>query len=248
MLEKRPTVAQVAEIIHQTLDQKSIRVEDEALRSGPVARRFYEARNFSPAWQKDGKLSDQADKLIELVQSSTDDGLSSSDFHAAILLKFQKAAKNQVTVRGYAELDLLLTDAFFTFAKNLSVGMVNPNFPDADWAIKRNVPPVEQLLTHALQSASVEATLHGLAPQDPTYQLLKAGLKRLRQLPGPPQKEIAQVEVNMERWRWLPRGVPDHVCSRRYRRLSRYGLRWQETDSDDACSGGEGCERNAGVY
>jgi murein L,D-transpeptidase YcbB/YkuD len=133
--------------------------------------------------------------------------------------------------RFVAELDVILTDAFLTYASHLADGMVNPEMSLADGNSARQGEGLAELLEQALASNQVGPALQSLRPQHEFYLGLRQALRERRErlcgtegTPDTPdegrarpgldpfrnarteiQDEIRTIILNMERWRWLPR-------------------------------------------
>jgi murein L,D-transpeptidase YcbB/YkuD len=130
-----------------------------------------------------------------------------------------------------AELEVRLTDAFFSYASDLAEGKLDAR---TGWPLGDAADPGEGLvgvLEDSPAAGDIGPTLLGLAPQHDDYLLLRAALRErsdrlcgLEPRPGssfgrggaalrPPEsaevsrleREVAAIRVNMERWRWLPR-------------------------------------------
>ena len=62
--------------------------------------------------------------------------------------------------------------------------------------------PTSAIMTKALQTHDVAGTLTGLDPTYPDYQVLKDALAAT---PSTAKARRALIQINMDRWRWLPR-------------------------------------------
>jgi hypothetical protein len=87
-------------------------------------------------------------------------------------------------VKGLADLDILLTDAFLTLSCHLSGGCVNPVTIETEWFAKRRNVDVSSLLEQALRKKQVQETLLKLRPQ----QGFTADSSRPLRIPGPLSK------------------------------------------------------------
>lgn len=132
-----------------------------------------------------------------------------------------------------AELDIILTDAFLTYASHLAEGVVNPEMSLVDGDSFRQGMGLAGLLEQALASNEVGPALLSLRPQHEFYMGLRRALRERRErlcgLEGTPdrsdarrarpgldpfldtrtvvQDEIRTIVLNLERWRWLPRSL-----------------------------------------
>ncbi len=76
----------------------------------------------------------------------------------------------------YAQLELFLTDAFFSFGYHLSEGLINPNSYDFDWHIKKPKKDLLKILEPLLSHDNLEELVGTLQPHHPEYVRLKSAL------------------------------------------------------------------------
>ncbi len=109
-----------------------------------------------------------------------------------------------------ADVDEKATALFDRLALALATGAVDPAAVDPEWSIPRASPPdLTALRQSVFTGARPSALLNGLSPANADYAALVSELARLQaggESSG--QRRGDQVRVNLERWRWLPRGLP----------------------------------------
>jgi murein L,D-transpeptidase YcbB/YkuD len=197
-------------------------VDSEHLFAEGLIAQFYSRRDFSPAWSDDRDPGSQAGELVRAIRMAIQEGLEPRDYHLEkIELLLQdlnqiSPPKDSARISLLAQLDLLLTDAFLVYASHLCAGKVDPVRMTAEWPTFCGDRNLVEALEEALDSRRVEKTLQDLAPQHSSYQNLKKTLqhyRRVAQEGGSPtrgalniplEKCIRQIELNLERWRWLP--------------------------------------------
>ena len=159
---------------------------------------FYARRNGEVAWS-DANARD----LIDAISHANEDGLRASDYHLEAIR----------SVESREDRDLLLTDAFLLFATHLLAGRVDPQSIEPTWCLEPRANDVIASLETALAENDVHEMLARLAPQHEGYRRLREELARLRAMAlrgeteaygAPIGDRIRQVELNLERWRWLP--------------------------------------------
>lgn len=155
-------------------------LEGEAFRSSPRIPCFYERRGYAPAWSRDGTLRPATGELLLALAAAADDGLRPEDYRPAALERLVRAARGDAV--GTADLDLLLSDAFLTFAAHLRHGKVNPEAIYRDCALGRDETDLATVLEEGLRQGRVRAALAGLAPPHEGYKLLKEALERYRRI------------------------------------------------------------------
>ncbi|MES1240016.1 MAG: L,D-transpeptidase family protein [Acidobacteriota bacterium] len=155
-------------------------LEGESFRSSSLIPCFYERRGYAPAWSRDGALRPVVGELLSALAAAADDGLRPEDYRPAALERLVRAARGDAA--GTADLDLLLSDAFLTFAEHLRHGKVNPEAIYRDCALGHDETDLATVLEEGLRQGRVRAALAGLAPPHRGYELLKEALDRYRRI------------------------------------------------------------------
>lgn len=163
------------------------RVGGTTLFSSVVIQRFYQEREFHPAWLVDKKLTERAYEMRYEIQQAKFDGLNPSDYHlSSINSYFDKIEKSKeggegLTTLEYAALDLLLTDAFIMLSSHLYLGKVDPDNLKTSWGIQRTAPElrIDQRLEIAIQEGSLRKSLEELYPSFTVYKKMRDGLREL---------------------------------------------------------------------
>lgn len=171
-------------------------VAGERLDAG-LLQRFYARHDFEPVWTT---RQAQADSLVDAVLRAADHGLDPERFHASLLLR-------RATFPPLRR-ELLLSDAFLSYAKALAFGAVPVERRRDGEALAPEPIDVTAALDAAMGSADPAAAIEALAPTTPTYQALRQALPRFRSGGNAATNRLRQIEVNLERQRWLPRPLP----------------------------------------
>jgi murein L,D-transpeptidase YcbB/YkuD len=178
----QPTTGQVFhEELRLTLE-KSTQESPAMLRGSRLlklgeAYQFYAHRNFDPIWSAEGRLTELAYEFRFELRQSLYDGLQPATYHLALIDSYvatvekREAAKEGLVPKELAELELLMTDAFFALAEDLDLGLVNPERLAAKWSIprKRKALEYDSLLTQAWRTAELRSQLALLYPKTPSY-------------------------------------------------------------------------------
>jgi murein L,D-transpeptidase YcbB/YkuD len=139
--------------------------------------RFYRPRDFAPAWgAADGGL-DRASLLVRALATADVHGLDPVQYHRDAIRTRRAASSDRPT----AELDLLLTDAFLGYARDVRAGRLPPGLRDPDWGIP--APPFDPVaaLTRGVRApATFPALLASLPPRAADYGRLVEALGRYR--------------------------------------------------------------------
>lgn len=141
-----------------------------------------------------------AEALLRVADGVTDEGLDPADYFVERL--------RRALVSGDQSLDAAATDTFLRLAHDFDHGRSGSI---ARWAWHVADQPAvdarpEELLPRALGTHSVAASLGSLLPQHKEYRALKAALAAT---PRSDSAAIARLQANLDRWRWMPRDLPD---------------------------------------
>ena len=166
-----------------------------------LLRRFYAGHGFEPVWTT---RQAQANSLMDAVLRAGEHGLGPELFHANLL-------RNPATLPPLQR-ELLLSDAFLSYADALARGAMPVERRMDDEALTPEPIDVAAALDAAIGSPDPAAVIEALAPTTPSYRMLRQVLQSYRS--GTPAGDKAapnrlrEIEVNLERQRWLPRRLP----------------------------------------
>jgi murein L,D-transpeptidase YcbB/YkuD len=147
---------------------------------------FYQERGFSPAWINGRQLRPKAKVLIQTVHNAFEDGLEPQDYHAIAIAETLAMLTNasELTIQKQAEywadLDLLLTDAFLLLGTHLSGGRIDPETLHSDWLVdERSIDLL--LLLHTVSDINrLDLAIERLRPAHRGYLGLRNALQQLR--------------------------------------------------------------------
>jgi murein L,D-transpeptidase YcbB/YkuD len=148
----------------------------------PLLLQFYVERGFRPAWSDDYGLSSDVEDFLEVIRSAYREGLNPKDYHLdKIEAVLSELYASQIGLRQYdvaklADLDLILTQAFFLYASHLVDGRVDHKKIYPDWVVNERSADFVAVLNEALESKEMQKTLADLAPPYPRYVRLKEKL------------------------------------------------------------------------
>ncbi len=181
-------------------DTHQIAVAGEKLNAG-LLRRFYARHDFRPVWTT---RQTQADSLSNAVLHAADHGLDPELFHASLLVR-------RATFPPLHR-ELLLSDAFLSYADALARGAVPVERRRDNETLAPEPFDVSAALDAAIDSPDPVAAIEALAPATPTYRTLRQVLRSHRSRPAARGRvtanRVREIEVNLERQRWLPRPLP----------------------------------------
>jgi len=133
-----------------------------------VLRRFYAGHDNQPVWATHPA---QATALWHAVLNAGDQGLDPDSFHVAA---FAKTATSPI------DRDLLLSDAFLSYAEALARGAVPSEMRTEDEDLAADPVDVVAVLDTTLTSPNPEQTIEALAPNTPAYAALRHAYETYR--------------------------------------------------------------------
>jgi len=163
-----------------------LRAAGEPVYESVVLPGFYERRLYRPAWSDDRGATRMADELVVALGRADREGLRSQDYHLAgietLLAAVRADAKSRALIAPdrWAELDLLLTDAFLVYGAHLLAGRVNPETLRPEWVSHRRTADAAAVLERALAAGDIAAALEALTPPQYGYRRLRDALARYR--------------------------------------------------------------------
>ena len=156
------------------------RVAGQAVGDAWFLTRFYERRQFTPAWDSPAKVAE----LLKAINESTKHGFAPGDYHRDALAELVAAAPQAPTASAAIELDLLATDSLIRLAFHLRFGKVDPRQLEPSWNFSRDMDGVDPVdFIEALLTADDLATaLAAQAPDSDFYRGLAAYLEIYREI------------------------------------------------------------------
>jgi L,D-transpeptidase YcbB len=161
---------------------------DERIHASAELARFYEARDYRPAWTDAWGPQKQALELTGAIGVAGDEGLNPEGYHfTAILQNLDRLRYSRGSEAGsdpaiLADLDVLLTDGFLVYATHLLSGRVNPETIDPEWLANQREADLTTVLERALSEVRVAGTLRDLLPAHSGYAMLREALKNYRRI------------------------------------------------------------------
>ncbi|PZV84434.1 murein L,D-transpeptidase YcbB/YkuD [Algoriphagus aquaeductus] len=174
-------------ILENSEPGESLRVRGISLGKVEELQVFYSNRSFDEAWSEQGILTEWAYELRFEIKQAQFDGLQPKDYHIELIDAFfasfeqNKKSKTINPAEEVAELDLLLTDAFFRLATHLERGKVDPSQLKSPWDITRKSSRINaiSLLVQALERKEIRKSLEQLYPN---FSIYKRGREVIRSL------------------------------------------------------------------
>ena len=165
-----------------------IRVGDQVIHAPSELTAFYVRRNHRPAWFDAAMGLPRADSLLQALSQADREGLAPEDYHLVAIggliqtLRSGALAGRASDPNAFADLDLLLSDAFVTYASHLREGRVDPLTFKPRWVANERKADLPRLLEEVVASGGVAGALRNLAPSHPGYARLRQALSVYRSL------------------------------------------------------------------
>lgn len=174
--------------VQASLDRASRlgRVGGVDLFDGDALQNFYEARQFEPYWMSNTGPYSRAHQFIEVLQRSWTHGLNPHSYH---LSQIQSMVQGTDFVKKKA-LELLLSDAFVRYVRDLSGMRVDPKGLNVDPHSWQSMIKAREALSYLDQARPIGVILRSIEPQRQTYKALQRELIRLS---AEPEEDFASV-------------------------------------------------------
>jgi murein L,D-transpeptidase YcbB/YkuD len=184
---------------------------------GWLLRRFYTAHGYQTVW--DGHPEEANRLLRDAVLRAADHGLDPGLFHSNALGEHGPSL-------SAVERDLLLSDAFLSYADALARGAMPIEERMDDEDLTPEPVDIVAVIDAAIAASDPAKVIEALAPASAEYEAMRRAYAEYRAIalgpPGPRTKtgrpplerpaaaepRIRQLVVNLERLRWLPRQIP----------------------------------------
>jgi murein L,D-transpeptidase YcbB/YkuD len=205
----------------------------------PIATaQFYNRRceaSESIAWfDQNGTLIPDAAELLTAIEHSYDEGLQPERYHRREISEAFEQLKNNESIppESLFWLDILLSDAYMSLAKDLNEGMTEWDEFSAYKTAKGEKfewdrPKIESIsypeyLAEYLELHRISRSLASLSPDYEEYRHLRDALHAYRSVAASEtdsknnigkfntptsQKIIEKLLINLDRYRWLPKGI-----------------------------------------
>lgn len=186
----------------------------------PFVENFYRENNFQPLWLGEKGLFKRAHDLLHVIGNADEEGLKASDYYLDEIQKY----RDTKDLDELAQLDMLLSVAFYRYSHHVFTGRFKPEDVDVDWHISHRSPDARKLFARVAKKDSIAALLKIIPPRHSGYALLKEQLRRYREIeqqggwpviaPGPelgPGMRHEQV-MPLRRRLHLTGDLGDHAC------------------------------------
>lgn len=186
--------------LSQLLATPNLNIEGEPVKTAALSA-FYRGRGNTLAWASQQGLSPQADRALEVLAASEDDGLNPKDYAVEIIDRLKNAGDST----SQAKVDILISHAILRYASDLRYGRDSPEREES-YGGRPNQPVSADLLTQITRSKpdNVAALLAKYTPPRSEYAALKNALQRYRAI----ERSGGLPQLNFYRLLQLHNNVP----------------------------------------
>ncbi len=136
---------------------------------------FYSDRNFEPFWIENERI------LTDLASA-----LSEASSHGLPLSRYPSEELSQALFENdpsqKAKLELMATEAFLLFAKDITGGILNPIKIDSNISLVPKRKDTNELLAFLTDGLNIKSFFQGLFPRSSEYKSLLNELRKLREI------------------------------------------------------------------
>lgn len=161
---------------------------------------FYKGREYAPMWFGVDGLRPIALTLVDALRKADREGLNPRDYHLDTIEQLLEELSSEAFPPDgsravlWADLDLMLTDAYLLLGAHLSGGRINPESLHSDWLLGARSMEMADLLSTTTSPHQMADLLKQLRPRHQGYLALKSALRQLRIIAsqgGWPQIEVS---------------------------------------------------------
>jgi L,D-transpeptidase YcbB len=159
----------------------------DTLHLSAATRAFYRGRQEQAAWVGPKKALAAGNALHEAIGAAFEDGLPPARYRhdvagrviAAIEARGEGRLSDSLAVRHLADLDVLLTEGFHRFARDLVAGMLDPTEAGLDYRMVKDAAPTDAVLNRVLAGEAPADLVAQLRPAIPHYERMRIALRTL---------------------------------------------------------------------
>lgn len=177
----------IQELLEKSGTQNALLSVSRLLSHGEIIK-LYRERTFLPVWIDGWQLKAEAQELLEVLRDAGTHGLCGNDY---LLAELEGLVRIQVDFSRHnlplspdnrAVLDLLLSQAFLTYATHMVEGQVDPSLAHVDWRSRRRKADLVRLLDYATGNHRLPQVLEDLVPPHEEYRQLMRALSDYQRL------------------------------------------------------------------
>ncbi len=166
--------------------EKGFVLEGDIFHTPLLLQSFYEGRQYHPIWIKKENPSSLALEMKTLISEVGGEGLDPQNYHndsiEYLFNAIEKTKNSNERLPLLAELELLLTDAFFSIGTHFSYGAVNPYDRVIRWYPPSGGDWLKTVLDSTVKNRKISPVVKDMLPKTPEYEALKEKLYEFEKL------------------------------------------------------------------
>ena len=189
------------------VDTIRLKLNEAALRQGAHAddiaavEAFYTAHNGPALWVTTAGISPEGQAILGELAKAGDWGLDPG------LFRVPPADYRPTVADDQAATEIALSLAILKYARAARGGLVEPSAVSKVFDQTPQLRAPATVLTEIVATPAPDAYLTGLHPKHEQFAQLRQALLKAQS-----EQDIARLEANMDRWRWMPEGLgPSYV-------------------------------------
>jgi L,D-transpeptidase YcbB len=162
----------------------------DTVRISEATLEFYRGRDWQAAWMGSKGPLGQGISVHEAIGAARDDGLPPARYRHEVITSLLAGLADQGDARlsnaeaaqYRADLDILLTEGFNRLARDLVLGMIDPEQAGLDQRIEQAEPPDGTLLNRVVAGQPPSELIAALRPSLPQYERMRTALAAFREV------------------------------------------------------------------
>ncbi|MDQ3997649.1 MAG: L,D-transpeptidase family protein [Gemmatimonadota bacterium] len=147
-------------------------------------RATYQRFANSPLWLEEDGLQARATALLEAIHAAPEHALDTAAYPVTEIESVVngKRLTDTASAGTIADADVLLTSAYVAYAADMLSGQVDPKTVSQAWYIPASAQEIDSAIVRGIEVPDMKASLAAMAPQDSSYNVLKAAYARYRRI------------------------------------------------------------------
>jgi len=161
-------------------------IQGENLHAFPLLRTFYQQRDYKLAWSNFKRPEAQVFTFLQFIYNTDEEGLRPADYHLSAIegiikkIRRPKDRRSDRDLNLVVDLDLLLTDAFFTLSFHIRYGHTYLNIKALERDREHQKENQIEILQNSLAPEQLKQTLESFFSCSPAYLKLRNVLNHYR--------------------------------------------------------------------
>ncbi len=189
---KENSTVRTSQITRQKIQESKyapkILIQTKSVNAYKTLPQLYKERDYAALWIDGDGPTPQAYEMIEIIRNSSNEALDPDYYNLSEIedtlnrIDQDRNSGHSYEAQDLAELDLLLSNSFLTYAHDLHYGRVRAEQINLELSTAERPVNLSNLLITAIETNQVQGTLDSLLPKYPMYTKLRISLKEYREI------------------------------------------------------------------